>query len=104
MVAGQSGRLRIFTSNPGGSTARQEQRLKRKRLGHLSRPYNRGGVSNADSSVGELKNTQLSRHSEECSTTSDWIELCVCVCLCMCVIRRQVINAQAFVRKLLSVF
>ena len=29
---------------------------------------------------------------------------CVCVCLCMCVIRRQVINAQAFVRKLLSVF
>ena len=41
------------------------------------------------SQLGELKNTQLSRHSEECSALlsvktlrSDWIELCVCVCVC----------------------
>ena len=52
------------------------------------------------SQLGELKTTQPSIHSDECSATRDWIELCVCVC----VIRRQVINAQAFVRKLLGVF
>lgn len=81
VVAGRSGGLRIFASRPRGSTARQGQGLKRKRLGHLSRPYNGGEFRMLTSRLGELK-TQLSRHTEEYFTTSNWTELCVCVCVC----------------------